>query len=74
MSKAYRRGSRRLRGKGSNIVNNEYWIVNKRSRSNKKPMGNIARLLKGIHKRGRGAREVLFKGDFNLIEFVKNSQ
>lgn len=49
--------------------------ANRRQKEKKKPIGNISRHLKGIHKRGRGKREVVIKSkrDFNLIEFQINN-
>lgn len=49
--------------------------ANRRQKEKKKPIGNISRHLKGIHKRGRGKREAVIKSkrDFNLIEFQINN-
>ncbi len=75
MGKSGRRGSKRLRSNnhnGSYVNELRSAKINKREKKNKEPMGNISRLLKGMHKIGRGSKEILFNREFNLIEFVKN--
>ena len=68
------RANRRNKAKGLRIK--QPASANRRRRMNKKELGNTARPLKGIHKLGRGKREVIIrsKRDFNLIEFqIDNS-